>query len=1027
MKSAFKKSKIRYQAGAALRALTLVGVGAVGSLAVTPAAVAQNYTSGAITGTVTDDAGGIVQGAVITVTSPETGQTRSATSTATGGFRFSNLTTGNYNVEVESGGEVVYRAEGVRVVAGQTTNLIVEAATSAGDVIVVTGSAIRSDFTGTTTGLSVDIDELIKTTPISRDLTSVVLLSPGTSGGDSAFGNLASIGGSSVAENAYYVNGLNTTNFDNYLGSARVPFDFYRTIEVKTGGYPAEFGRATGGIVSATTKSGSNDFKAAAHVYWQPEFLSTPGNNLLSCDASGICDRRTNRAYDESNSLTTVIEAGGPIIRDRLFAYGILEMRDITSRTISRSAERSFESTIKDPFYGIKIDAYPIDNHHFEFTLFDSSSTTVRNDRAYSEDANGIPQIGVARSVNEFNSGGVSYVAQYTGRFTDFLTVSGAYGRARDRFDNVGTAGDAALPAVRQQATLGSLGGVPYLGYFNGQTVASTTNPYRTEREFYRADVDLYVSLLGDHHFRAGFDQENNTLSKASVRNGGQFLLDNNFITDEAASANFGGAGIYYIVRPGGVVELNYFNSAGNFDATNRAFYLQDEWTVNDRLTLNLGVRRDDFKVFRPDGVEIVNLDKNYAPRLGFTYNVGKDYQGKFYGAYSEYYLPFASNTAFRTTGSEYFIRERFNYSGFDGNGIPILGSQITNRADYQATCPFGLTPVSSGQFCNVTGDGSVSSADTLISQNLKATKESEWIVGYDHTFGDWTVGLNYTRRRLLNTAEDAAIDAAVLQYCEDNGIAGCENTFTGFHQYVILNPGKEATILLDGADNSVVTFTPEQLGYPEAVRKYDAVEFTFSRPWNGDWTLNGSYTWSKSRGNSEGFVQSDFGQADAGITQDFDQPTFTEFAYGRLPNDRRHRFKLFGAVALNDSFTLGTTIKVDSPRPLSCFGYHPTDPFAQAYGAASHYCLGQPAPRGEGLESDWIGQFDVNFSYNLTLPTGQGLRLTADVFNLFNSQGISERDEIGELDLNVASANYGQPTNYQTPRYVRLSGHITF
>src|SRR5690606_27792401 len=133
---------------------------------------------------------------------------------------------------------------------------------------------------GTGTGINVDVAELVKTVPLSRDLTSVALLAPGTSRGDTAFGNLASIGGASVAENAYYVNGLNITNFDNYLGAANVPFDFYRTIEVKSGGYPAEFGRATGGIINTTTKAGSNEFFAAAHVNWSPDFLRSSAKDL---------------------------------------------------------------------------------------------------------------------------------------------------------------------------------------------------------------------------------------------------------------------------------------------------------------------------------------------------------------------------------------------------------------------------------------------------------------------------------------------------------------------------------------------------------------------------------------------------------------------------------------------------------------------------------------------------------------------------------------------------------------------------
>ena len=72
---------------------------------------------------------------------------------------------------------------------------------------------------------------------------------------------MPSFGGSSVGENQYLVNGLNTTNFRNFIGYSDVPFEFYETVDVKTGGFQAQYGKAIGGFVTATTKRGSNEFK----------------------------------------------------------------------------------------------------------------------------------------------------------------------------------------------------------------------------------------------------------------------------------------------------------------------------------------------------------------------------------------------------------------------------------------------------------------------------------------------------------------------------------------------------------------------------------------------------------------------------------------------------------------------------------------------------------------------------------------------------------------------------------------------
>ncbi|NIJ23889.1 TonB-dependent receptor domain-containing protein [Sphingomonas japonica] len=1044
--------------GTALQALALVGAAAGSAVAFAAPAAAQDLTAGAINGTVTDDAGNTVAGATVTLTSNDQGFTRTATTSGSGGFRFNGLAPGSYDIAIESSAGN-YRAEGVQVQPSGTASI--NATVSTAEEIVVTGSAIQQDFVGTETGVTIDLEDFVKTAPINRNIQSVILLAPSTSQGDSAFGNQISVGGSSIAENAYYINGLNITNFDNYVGAARVPFEFCKSVEVKSGGYAAEYGRATGGIINSVSKAGTNDFTAAMHLNWEPNFLESRGRNIQTCEGDPgelVCVNSTNRQLDQSESYSAILEAGGPIIRDRLFLYGLVEFREDTSLTINRNTGIATSQESNDPFYAIKADAYPIDGQHLEFTLFDQRRTNTVRQLAYNEvDGEGV--IGGANNIQDQINGGVSFVGKYTGNFTDWLTVSGAYGRTRDRFETIGIdAGSSDF--FFQNASGAEVAGVPNGGVFTGQGTSGRDFPYTTEREFYRADVDLFVTLLGDHHFRGGFDVENNTLVHTSVRTGGDALFNAGFLSEEALAAGAGGGGAALILRANNIVEVNYFNSGGAFAATNRAFYIQDEWRVTDRFTLNLGLRRDDFKLDKPDGSEYINLPENYAPRIGFTYNLWPERQGKLFGSYGQYFLPVASNTAFRQAGSEFFFRERFQFGGFGPGNLPILGAQVTNDSTYQGVCPFGLTTVSSGQNCSITGDGSVAPTGASLSTTLEATRQTEFIVGYEHRFGEITLGLNYTHRELDTTAEDVAVDAAVLAYCDENGLVGCEDTWTGFHQYVILNPGSSATFNLNGQDGRQITLDAETLAYPKATRTYDAVEFTFDKAWDGTWSLGGSYSWSEAKGNSEGFVQSDFGQDDAGITQDYDSVGFTDGATGLLPNHRRHRFKVYGAVALSEQFTVGANIRVDSPRPLSCFGFNPNpnyndpdgDPysdFGNLYGAASRFCGTGPVnadgaqtesvqvPRGTALESSWIETIDLSARYNI--PFGDRIvTLRGDVFNLLNSQGVQQRNETGDLDLYTPDGadfpagvfpnpNYGQATLYQTPRYVRLGVDISF
>jgi hypothetical protein len=235
--------------------------------------VAEDTTSGTVEADVLSQSGSSVSGATVTLTSTSKGITRSTVSSSDGNVRFVLLPPGSYDVSVAAAG---YNSlsDTIRVSVGDSSyNFVLASMTEIDEIVVTSGAVEGYDFNNTTTGISVNIDELMETTPLSRNLTDIVLLAPGTSQGDSAFGNLASIGGSSVAENVYLINGLDTTNFRNFTGSSTIPFEFYESVEVKTGGYSAEFGKAIGGVVNAVTKSGSNDWSFGGNVYMYPDDL----------------------------------------------------------------------------------------------------------------------------------------------------------------------------------------------------------------------------------------------------------------------------------------------------------------------------------------------------------------------------------------------------------------------------------------------------------------------------------------------------------------------------------------------------------------------------------------------------------------------------------------------------------------------------------------------------------------------------------------------------------------------------------
>jgi outer membrane receptor protein involved in Fe transport len=1018
---------------AAIAAPVAVGVVAT---AIPTLASAQDYTSGTLSGTVTDSSGRAVSGAQVTVKSTAQGFTRSVTTDSSGSFRVPLIAQGAYSVAISKDGFRPTSDGSLSVRAGGESayNFTLASADESVSEVVITATANpQLDFSQTTTGLSIDVEDLQKQVPIGRNITSLALLAPGAVEGSSTnFRGQTSISGASVAENAFYLNGLNITNFDNYIGGSRVPFEFYKSVEVKTGGYSAEYGRATGGIINAVSKSGSNDFTFAVHGNWSPDSLESAQKDTY----------QTRGKLRKTNNKDMVIEAGGPIIKDRLFFYGLAQLNDNEFTQASKTSSTYLVDKMSDPFYGVKLDGYITDRQHLEFTLIDTQRITKRTANSYTYNATtDTDTIGAALPGTRYEDGATSYVAKYTGTFTDWLTLSAAYGLNKDRAAVKNSL--SSLPLVQSDVT----GATVRIGQ---QTASNQDAPRRTSREFYRADADLYFKLLGDHHIRAGFDREDLTLVHQSSRNGGA-----NYVYHRGGPGNPQGVldpTRYYI-------EARTFVGGGSYTARNQAIYIQDSWDVLPNLTLNLGVRRDKFQnrgvdVGGVQGGVFVNFDNEVAARIGFTWDPGNDGANKVFGNYGRYYLPVASNTAYRQASAildqtAYFILPAGTalYNGTEINrallnpatGLPLagLGTQLTTANP--GVCLPGGVGQSGVTGCFIRNNGTIQPFEANISRDLKSTADDEYILGYEHRFDSlWKAGVTLTYRKSLRAADDVAIDSAVQAYCTANRIAGCAAIWSGFHQYTIINPGFGQTITLSDplpgeTTARTITFTADQLKYPKVDRQYIALQFQFDRAFDGKWALNASYTMSESKGNYEGYVKTDYagGQQDAGITADFDTPGLTEGAYGLLPNHRGHVFKAFGSYQVFENMLVGANVLVASGRKYGCMGLNPNDPDLNgAYGALSHYCGGKVSPRGSAFSDPWTYRFDLSARYTVPsfgfLPEN-GLTLRADVFNVLNTRKAVESDAFGETDSGAARSQYGLPLSYMAPRSVRLGFDLVF
>ena len=1030
------------EASSALRVLALVGAGAAATTFAAPA-MAQDYTSGGVNGTVTDNNGAALGGATVTLRSIAQGQTRTLVADGSGSFTASGLTPGDYSVNVAAKGFAPY-AGTITISPAQESRVSVELVNAgANPQIIVTGSRLRQTQTQAATGLALDVPAITRDIAIPRSVTGVTLLAPTTARGNTGFGDVPSIGGGSVAENAYYINGLNITNPDTYVGSAAVPFEFYKTVDVQTGGYPAEFGRATGGVINATTKSGTNIPFIAAHFNWRPQGLQGFSPNTGDPKTPSTIGR-LRKVEDKSATL----EAGGAIIPDHLFIYGLIEGQRHRSTSASATAGTYETITNNDPFYGLKVDGYITPTQHAELTIFDTRSTDHISDYAFTPNATLTGgTIGASKGTELEKLGGFNYVGRYTGDVTDWFTLSAAYGVSKDRDDVLPADTNSYYVIDRRTATTGGLAKVVSQQPFPTQSIDET------RRRFYRGDADLRFSAAGQHHIRMGFDNEDLSETKIFQVNGAV-------------------APVLYDYRNTGV-RITYEHLGGQVSGRDTAYYIQDSWTTPvDGLTINVGLRDDLFKQTNLSGQQYLSLTNNFGPRASFSYSPPGLDRFKFFGSYGRYFIPPAMNLGFR--GRDLYFREYYNYpAGYTAATFPIdpttglpavdVGAPRLGVPGYNGACPASYPtapghPTQNGTLaCAVFGPNVQDPALAKVAPNTKATYEDEFILGGRFNATNLlSVGLTATYRKLKRVSEDTDFAPYLANYFCGTGNGGSASTIDATRcnyynssagTYYIWNPGKASATLVDwygalSGQSKLLTLTGLQ--FPKPVRTYTAVVLDFVRRDDSHWFASGSVTWSRSKGNTEGTVKSDAGnvtQSDAGSTQDFDYLGLTDYSYGLLPNDHRWQFKMFGAYHFNSIFTLGANVLVQSPNHESCEGIHPTDTNAAAYGPSSFFCgngkldangdyTGNvPSPRGTGLQTNWLKQVDLSARANIPFG-GSDLRhvtLRADVFNVFNSHAIIQRNIANETGAGTNPGSftpdplYGLPQAYQTPRYFRF------
>lgn len=832
------------------------------ALAFAPAPAAAQQITTSVTGQVKSESGTPLANATVIVTDTRTGNAVQSTTSREGLFNVTNLPTGGpYTVTASADG---YQGQTVPDVSTNlqgptqlTFSLTSASAQVAEDAIVVTGIRARVTQLEVGPGTSFNTETLQSAPSFNRDVRDVIRIDPRVSldredaaTGGSGADRISCLGGNDRG-NAFTVDGvsqgdiygLNDTGFSS-RSSTPVPYDAVRETQVQFAPFDVEYGQFTGCAINVVTKSGSNRFQGEAFYEYSDSGLR----------GKKVADRAVGPIEPDKR---WGVSLGGPIWKDRLFFFGAYEhqeagasqddgpvgggfaneTRGITvdqfnavSEVLSRVygietgplvTSRPFTN---DRYFG-RLDWQINDQHRLELTYQKLKESSVRSDDFFTGSQ---PQV---TGLNTFYLSGTDsnyYSGRFYSRWNERLSTELRYSRSRiqDLQDPIG-GGEAQSGAPIPRIIVG-VDNAPFGSSPSSQLVPDGTilagpgnsrsaNNLLTKLNQFRAVANYDA---GDHKLKLGVESNSASIFNLFVQNATGTLVFRNIADLEAGLLSPGTGNNQTSTTPVNVVSGATEGAFGNFSSTGDvnsaaaefkrtilSLYAQDDWRVNDRLDLVLGMRVDAFSgdsparnplFFNRYGIENTagfdDLDPILLPRLGFRYDVG--------------------DIKFLTNGR---LQGGFGmFAGGDplvwfGNAFQNNGFGFAEGTTQSTSCPAGIDVVTGGQFTGIpecfrqdginraaAGTGDTQSIDPAI----KAPTVARFNLGYQTNlnfaptgfFSNWRFNLDYIYSYYRNpfTLVDLAqtpdirrglngftIDGRPLYSSIDPTVAGCDAELT--------------------------------------------------------------------------------------------------------------------------------------------------------------------------------------------------------------------------------------------------------
>ena len=938
----------------------------LGALLVGSGAIAQERFS-TITGTVVDESGAAVPGACVTLTHLETKRAIVRITDASGNYAAREIEPGRYRIRCELSGFAPTEVPDVNLLLGKTLRIptTLKLGTLTESVQVLADSPLI-DVGSTARGNNIPAEEF-QNLPKGRSFESLATALPSVNAGQLEGG--IQVNGASAGENNFTVDSVSVNSLVHGHQRQEAVFEHLQEVQVKTSGLSAEYGGALGGVISAVTKSGGNDFRGSVFYYYGSDALSST-NGL---DQRLVLDPITqNSAYTLQDTAQSFdrhdvgASLGGPIIRDKLFFFAstsqVFEDRSRDYQLGAGPAKGQRDYRAQSNFGKLTWVAtsrlrFNVSALHtpskaegtlaaFDGPGVDGSTQTVEGVAANNVRGFEIPQWQAA--------GSVDYV------ISNATVLSLRAGHFHDDFEDTGI--DTSQTYEYASSPLG-LAGVPAqfqqpAGYSNLPRAVVNDHDLTT-RKYVNLELTTVLQAAGAHSLKlgGGWSRSTNDVELAYPNQGFVTVFWDQVFTSPATGQTGRGTYGYYTINDQGTV--------GTTGSNLLHLFVQDSWQVTPRLTLDLGLRTEHEQIptFRPDIQKYAfefGWGEKLAPRLGIAYDVKGDGKLKLSASYGRYFDWTKYDLARGAFGGDSWTTR---YRTLDDPDPTKLSRAALTGTNLWTSAPDSYQ------------DNRVPDLQGSIDPDIKPMSQDVWNAGAEYQLSNNTVvGVNYIHTDLNRTIEDVG------------------SVVNGSEVYLYCNPGEKlcTTAITTGATAPFPT--------PRPIRKYDALELSINRRFANNWFLGGSYVLSRLYGNYAGTASTDevavggrlmaVAQQQVGETTrpgsnvtrswDLDELMFDSRGHlveGKLATDRPHVFKLYGSYRFGFGANVGVNVYAGSGTPVSKVvrTRNNVPPFVDGRGS-----LGR---------TDFLSNTDLLLSQDIKLGGGRLLQLELNVLNVFDQK----------------------------------------